>query len=91
MFNQLQEVLRNLPEEICNSIITNHKAINTQIIQSRHQIREIRKNDRHHRNLFLQSQQLKHRMENDNVSAKIVCNMQKAEMMPIIYKKFEHI
>ena len=72
MFNQIQEVLSKLPEEICNSMITTHKAINTKIRQSRQQVREIRKNDRHHRNIFLQSQQIKHRMENDNVSAKIV-------------------
>ena len=87
MSNQIQEVLRKLPEEICNGIITNHAAINTRIRQSQQQVREIRKNDRHHRNLFLQAQQIKHHMKNDNASAKIVCNMQKAEMMPIINKK----
>ena len=84
MATQIQAVLGKLPEDISKSIITNHEAINVQIRQSQQQVREIRRNDRHYRNLFLQAQQIKHHMKNDNASVKIVRNIQKAEMMPII-------
>lgn len=87
MNDQMQAIINILPRNTINTNPSQRKTITKHLQTATKDLRHIMQNDKQHRQNFLLSKSLQYRLENDNQKAKNVFNMQRAEMMPAVYKK----